>query len=99
MPPDVSEIEPYIAYRLRLIHSVDLLGKMVDKNCKEYQAGYENNYDKYVRFASRAAADDYVFLERPPVMACAADQMPFAGYPMVLALLTWRYWLISIEPY
>lgn len=98
MPPDVSEISSAIAYRIRMIHRETLLKKMVDSISKKEQTRYKKDFDKHVWFEPCFAADDYVFIKRPLLMAFVAEHMSFARYPRLLTSSTAPYCVISIGP-
>lgn len=70
---------------------------MAEKNSKKRQEWYKRNYGKHVRFGPRIAAGDYWFVERPPVMSSATDQMAYKGYLKLLHRRTGPYRIISIE--
>lgn len=97
MPPDVSEIDPRHAYRLRLIHRAFLLRKIAITNSK-IQARYKMDYNKDVRFEPLFAAGDFAFVERPPLTASAADRLAFERYSKLLPRRTEPFRAISVRP-
>lgn len=64
---------------------------MGDTNTKKAQASYKKNYDKQVRFKPRFAAGDYIFVERTPLMASAADCGAYKRYSRLLLCHTGSY--------
>lgn len=56
MPPDISDIDSSLAYKLRLIHRAALKRKIADTNWKKGHVLYEKDYKIHVRSEPRFAA-------------------------------------------
>lgn len=65
MPPDFSEIDSPLVYRLCIIQRTSLLEKMADTNEKKGQARYTKDRHKHGHFEPCFAAGDYVIAVRP----------------------------------
>lgn len=79
-PPDVSGVNSLLANRLRLIHRAALLRKNSDTVSINGRSEYKKDYDRHVRFYLRFAAGEYVFVERPPLMASSSDRLAFEAH-------------------
>lgn len=91
------EIKFPLAYRLRLIDRTALLRKMVNISSKKAQTRYKEKNDEDVRLEPRFVARDYVFVERPSLLASAAYRMSYGGYSKFLSHRTGPYRVISIR--
>lgn len=79
MPPDLSETDTTIFYRLSIVSRAAVVIKTADTIIKNAQARYQRDYTKHVRYEPCFAAVHYVFVERPPLIASAVSRMAFEG--------------------
>lgn len=88
MPPDV------FAYILQLGHRNALLKRM--KDTRKAQAQYKKKYNRHVRFKPSFETGGYVFVERPLLLASAADRMGWEGHSKLVVRRTVPHRVISI---
>lgn len=75
MPPDVGAFDTPLAYGLCIIQKAALIRKMIESNLRKAQVRYEYDHNLHVGFEQRFAVGHFVFSERYPLTASAADLM------------------------
>lgn len=80
MPLNVSKIYLPLAYRLRLMHRAPIPRKKAYTNPMKSKVGYKKDYDKHIPFEAFFAVNDYIFAERPSLMASATDCMAYERF-------------------
>lgn len=89
--PDVDEVDPPMAYRIRLIRRAAELQMAAQRNLKAAQDKYKRDHDKKVSFGPTYAPGDYVFLNPPPLKMSAAECPALDNYTKLMPTA----WVIS----